>query len=79
MTGIVEAGDRDECAQEPRMYGRGGCAACVEVEREEANGDVESFARYLVPVNEGAPVSVDRYETEGRGGAGYRAPVGGVC
>ena len=61
------------------MDGCGGCAACVEVEGEEADGDVEGFAGYFVPVDEGAPVSVDRDETEGRGGAGYGAPVGGVC
>lgn len=61
------------------MYGRGGCPARVEVECEEADGDVEGFARYFVPVDERAPVSVDGDQTEGRGGPGYGAPVGGVC
>ena len=63
------------------MDGCGRCAARVEVEGEEADGDVEGFARYLVSVDEGAPVSVDRDEAEGRGGAGDGdgAPVGGVC
>ena len=61
------------------MDGCGRCAACVEVEGEEADGDVEGFAGDFVPVDEGAPVSVDGDESQGRGGAGYRAPVGGVC
>ena len=61
------------------MYRCGGRPACVEVQCEEADGDVQGFARYFVPVDEGAPVSVDGDETEGGGGAGYRAPVGGVC
>ena len=61
------------------MYGCGRRAACVEMEGEEADGDVEGFAGYFVPVDEGAPVSMDRDEAKGRGGAGYGAPVGGVC
>ena len=78
MTGIVEAGDWDECAEEPGMYGCGRRAACVEMEGEEADGDVKGFAGNFVPVDEGAPVSVDGDEAEGRGGAGDGAPVGGV-
>lgn len=49
------------------------------MEGEEADGDVQGFAGDFVPVNEGAPVSMDRNETEGRGGPGYGAPVGGGC
>ena len=32
-----------------------------------------------MPVNERAPVSVNRDKTKGRGGPGYGAPVGRVC
>ena len=52
------------------MYRCGGSPACVEVEGKEADGNVEGFAWDFVPVNEGAPVSMDRNETEGRGGPG---------
>ena len=58
------------------MYGCGRCPPCVEVECKETDGDVEGFAWYFVPVNEGAPVSVDRDKAEGGGGPGYGAPVG---
>lgn len=60
------------------MYRCGGCPARVEMEGEEADGDVEGFAGYLVPVDERAPVSVDGNQAEGRGRPGYGAPVGGV-
>lgn len=37
----------------------GGGAARVEVQGEEADGDVQGFSGDLVSVHEGAPVSVD--------------------
>ena len=79
MAGVVGAGDGDERAEQPGVYRCGGGPAGVEVEGEEADGDVESLARDLVAVDEGAPVSVDGDEAEGRGGPGYGAAVGGVC
>lgn len=79
MARVVGAGDRYQSAEQPGMDRCGGCAACVEMQREEADGDVERFSRDLVSVHEGAPVSVDGDQTEGRGGAGYGPPVGGVC
>ncbi len=70
MARVVDAGDRDEGAEEVGVDGCGGGAARVEVQGEEADGDVEGLAGDLVAVDEGAPVAVDGDEAEGRGGAG---------
>ena len=61
MSQEVDARDRNECAEKPWMYRRGLNAPGVEVEREEADGEVEGFARDFVAMHKGAPVSVDRY------------------
>ena len=45
------------------------------MESEEADGEVEDFAGDLVPVDEGAPVSMDRDKTYWRGRAGDVTPV----
>ena len=63
MSEEVDARDRDECPKEPWVDGRGLNTPSVEVEREEADGEVEGFAGDLVAVDEGAPVSVDRNQT----------------
>lgn len=57
------------------MYCCCGGAAGVKVESEEADREVEDFAGDLVPVNEGAPVSVDGDKTYWRGRAGDVTPV----
>lgn len=59
MAQVVCRCDRDECAEEVGVDGRGACAAAVEMECEEADGEVQGFAWDFVPVDEGAPVSVD--------------------
>ena len=51
-------------------------AAGIEMECEEADGDVEDFAGNFVTVDKGAPVSVDRNEAEGGWRAREVAPVG---
>lgn len=60
------------------MDASGGGAAGVEVQGEEADGEMEGFAGDLVAVDEAAPVPVDGDEAEGGGRAGDFAPVGGV-
>ena len=40
------------------------CTTSVEVEREEADGNVECFARDFMTVHKRAPVSMDRYEAK---------------
>lgn len=79
MPRIVRAGDWYQRAEQPGMDGCGGCPARVEMECEEADGDVQGFARDFVPVYERAPVPVNGDKTEGRGGSGYRPPIGEVC
>ena len=63
MSEKIDTRNGDECAKEPWMYGGGLDTTSVEVEREETDGDVEGFAGYLMAVNKGAPVPVDRYQT----------------
>lgn len=53
---------------------RCGCAARVEGEGDEADGEVERFPGDLVAMDEAAPVSVDGDEAEWGRGAGYRTP-----
>jgi len=77
MARIVDAGDGYECGEQPGVDGGGGGAASIEVEREEADAEVKSFAGDFVAVDEGAPVSVDGDQAERGGGAGEGAPVGG--
>ena len=59
------------------MDGRGGGPTRVEMQGEEADGEVEDFSGDLVPVHEGAPVSVDGDEAERGRGARDVAPGGG--
>lgn len=63
MSCVINAGNRYECAQQPRVYGRRCGATGVEVECEEAYGEMEDFAWYFVPVDEGAPLPVYRDQT----------------
>lgn len=58
------------------MYRRRGGAAGIEVEREEADGDMKHLPRDFVTVDKGAPVSVYRDEAEGGWRAREVAPVG---
>lgn len=78
MPRVVGARDRYQSAQQPGVDRCSGCAARVEVQGKEADGDVQRFSRDLVPVHEGAPVAVDGDQAERRGRARYGAPVGGV-
>ncbi len=78
MPRVVHTRDGDQRAQEPRVDASGGGAAGVEVQGEEADGEVEGFAGDLVAVDEAAPVPVDGDEAEGGGRARDFTPVGGV-
>ena len=49
------------------------------MESEETDGDVQSLAWYLMPVDERAPVSVDGNKAKGRGRPRDGAPIGGIC
>ena len=51
MPEVVEAEDRDEGREQVGCDGLCVHARGVEVEREEADGDVEDFAGNLVPVD----------------------------
>ena len=62
MAEEIEGCDGDESAEEIGVDGRGLHAPRVEVKCEEADRDVQSFARDLVPVDKGAPVSVNGNE-----------------
>lgn len=77
MARVVDAGDGDQGAEQPRVDGGGAGAARVEVQGEEADAKVQGFAGDFVAVDEGAPVSVDGDEAEGGGGARESAPAGG--
>lgn len=59
MTEVVDACDWDQCAEKVGVDCGGFRAARVEVQSEEADAEVERFARDFVPVDEAAPVSVD--------------------
>lgn len=76
MTGMIDARDWYQCAQKPGVYRRGGGATGIEMEREEADGDVKHLAGNFMTVDKGAPVSVYRNEAEGGWGAREVAPVG---
>jgi len=75
MSEELNADYRDERTKKPRVYGLGLCAARVEVERDEADGDVQCFSRDLVAVYEGAPVPMDGYQAERARGARQLPPV----
>lgn len=59
------------------MDGRRRRAASVEVQREEADREVQGFPWDFVPVDERAPVSVDRNQPERAGRAAKIPPIGG--
>lgn len=74
MPGVVEREDGDQGAEEVGVDLRCGCAARVEGEGDEADGEVERLPRDLMAVNEAAPVPVDGDEAEWGRGAGYWTP-----
>lgn len=59
MPEVVCRCDGDQRAEEVGVDLLHGRAPAVEVQRDEADAEVECFARDFVPVDEGAPVSVD--------------------
>ena len=59
MSKVVCRCDGDERTEEVRVDLVHGRAAAVEVQSEEADAEVESFAWDFVPVDKGAPVPVD--------------------
>ena len=58
------------------MYRRGRCASGIEMEREEADGDMKHLAGDFMAVYKGPPVSVYGNKAEGGWGAREVAPVG---
>ena len=66
----VERRDRQQRVQQLRVDVAGLVVPGVEVERDEADGDVQDLARDLVLVDERLEVPVQRDEAERRGGPG---------
>lgn len=77
MSQVVGRGDGDQSAQQPGVDRGGRGATRVEVQGEEADGEVQRFAGDFVPVDEGAPVSVDRDQSQRARRAADFSPIGG--
>lgn len=79
MSEIVGECDGDKRSEEVRVDLVSLNAASVEMKREEADGDMESFARDFVPVNEATPVSMDWDQAQGARRSTEVSPEGRAC
>ena len=76
MSEVVDERDGDKRGEEVRVNLVSLYATRVQVDGEEADGDVKSFAGNLMPVDEAAPVSVDGDQAQRARGSAEVSPEG---